>query len=171
MGTRPSPPCQGRAVCSDLFPTPQGLIPSGPRHVSLLSDGGQRAEIQCCTFAFITVWGFFYYPVETKSNGLHLNSRPRWLQCCVWILHSFRASLCSSSAGCPQVVYTGCLHWAPCPHLLCLPSSAEHQMYLDARRKDRDGEVWVRLPWSSGMSESKEGWSRWGHLSGGDGPW
>ena len=53
-GSRPSLPCQGRAVCSDLFPTPQGLSPSGPRHVSLLLDGGQRAEIQCCTFASIT---------------------------------------------------------------------------------------------------------------------
>lgn len=30
------------------------------------------------------------------------------------------------------------------PHLLCLPSSAGHQVYLDARRKDGDGQVWVQ---------------------------
>ena len=55
---------------------------------------------------------FFYYPVETKSNGLHLNSRPNRLQCCVWMLHG---SLCSSSASCPQVVYTGCFCCPPSP--------------------------------------------------------
>ena len=72
----PGPPHPATDVSPDLFPG-QGLAPSGPRHASVLSDGGQRAASQCCTSASIrSCLRVFYYPVETKSNGLHLNSGP-----------------------------------------------------------------------------------------------
>lgn len=134
-GSRPSLPCQGCAVCSDLFPTPQGLSPSGPRRVSLFSDGGQRPDIQCCTFAFITHCLRIFFITLSRQRAMGCISIQDPTDCSAES-ESFMAASALALPAAPRLSILGvsvALH----PHLLCLPSSAGASGVFRCQKKRR----------------------------------